>query len=263
VYIWFLRLLVAEIIDETTYTVHLPQFEGPFDLLLFFIQRDELDIHDIPIARITQDFLEYLHHMQRANIELASDFIVTAAQLMKIKAKMLIPRYQVDDQGQPIDPRTELVDRLLLYKAFKDSIEQLQELEEAQTYRIRRGAVLVESEMFKQDSQPEDELYGLTIFQLHRAYQQALLRAQSQRQRPVHVIQPFPYSLEEVKAGVIASLTREPRIDFIRLATQRHDKLYVVFLFLGVLELLQQRRIGLVVGDGYNNFWLTQAFEAA
>jgi len=90
------------------FEVKLPLFEGPFDLLLFFIERDELDIYDIPISKITSDFLEYLHHMERLDVELASEFILVAATLMRIKSKMLLQRPQLDDQGNEIDPREEL-----------------------------------------------------------------------------------------------------------------------------------------------------------
>lgn len=90
-----------------SFEIRLPQFEGPFDLLLFFIERDELDIHDIPIARIANDFFDYMNQMQSMNIELASEFILVAATLMRIKARLLLPRYDKDDQGNEIDPRQE------------------------------------------------------------------------------------------------------------------------------------------------------------
>ena len=93
---------------ELTYTIRIDAFEGPFDLLLFFIERDELDIYDIPIAKITDDFLAYVHTMENLNIDLASEFILVAATLMRIKAKMLIPRKEVDEQGNEIDPRKNL-----------------------------------------------------------------------------------------------------------------------------------------------------------
>ena len=87
------------------FEIKLPLFEGPFDLLLFFIERDELDIHDIPIAQITNDFLDYLHHLEKLNVEVASEFILVAATLMRIKAKLLLPRPVLDEEGNEIDPR--------------------------------------------------------------------------------------------------------------------------------------------------------------
>ena len=102
--------------QKGTFEVRLPLFEGPFDLLLFFIERDELDINDIPISTITNDFLEYIRQLETLNIEVASEFILVAATLMRIKSKMLLPRPQLDDEGNEIDPREELVKHLLAYK---------------------------------------------------------------------------------------------------------------------------------------------------
>ena len=117
-----------------SYTIKLPQFEGPFDLLLFFIERDELDINNIPIAKITEDFLDYIRQMEAMNIDLASEFILVAATLCRIKAKMLIPRKPVDEEGNEIDPREELVARLLEYKKYKSVLEEMREMEEISPY---------------------------------------------------------------------------------------------------------------------------------
>src|SRR3954468_2322331 len=104
---------------QENFEVKLPLFEGPFDLLLFFIERDELDIYDIPISKITNDFLDYVHHLETLNMEVASEFILVAATLMRIKAKMLLPRPQIDALGNEIDPREELIAHLLEYKKYK------------------------------------------------------------------------------------------------------------------------------------------------
>src|SRR5271170_7240553 len=110
---------------EESFEIKLAQFEGPFDLLLFFIERDELEIHDIPIARITDDFLSYIHQMTSLNMELASEFIFVAATLMRIKAKMLLPRYEVDDEQNEADTKEELIRKLIEYKKFKELCEEL------------------------------------------------------------------------------------------------------------------------------------------
>src|ERR1700759_1861879 len=104
---------------DDSFAIKLPQFEGPFDLLLFFIERDELDIHDIPIARITDDFLNYIHQMNRLNMELASEFIYVAATLMRIKAKMLLPRFDAEEEEGGPDSKAELIRKLIEYKKFK------------------------------------------------------------------------------------------------------------------------------------------------
>src|SRR3982750_375244 len=113
----------------STYQIKLPQFEGPFDLLLFFIERDELDIYNIPITRIINDFLTYIHEQESLNIELSSEFILFISTLMRVKARMLLPRKEVDAQGNEIDPRQELVDKILEYKKFKEAAVQMGEME--------------------------------------------------------------------------------------------------------------------------------------
>src|SRR6476661_1316709 len=113
-----------------SFEIRLPQFEGPFDLLLFFIERDELDIQDIPIAGITNDFLDYLQQLTTLNIEVASEFIYVAATLMRIKAKLLLPRPDLDEEGNEVDLKQDLVQKLIEYKRFKDLSEQLRSLEE-------------------------------------------------------------------------------------------------------------------------------------
>ncbi|MFM8437277.1 MAG: segregation and condensation protein A, partial [Candidatus Kapaibacterium sp.] len=119
-----------------TYTVKLPNFEGPLDLLLFFIKRDELDIYDIPIGKITREFLEYIRLMQLFDLELAGEFLVMASTLMQIKVRMLLPK-EVDEKGEEVpgdDPRAELVQQLLQYSQYKEVSREFSEREEAQRY---------------------------------------------------------------------------------------------------------------------------------
>src|SRR5258706_4532020 len=124
---------------QENFEVRLPLFEGPFDLLLFFIERDELDINDIPISKITADFLEYLHRLETLNIEVASEFILVAATLMRIKSKMLLPRPQLDEQGNELDPRDELVKHLMEYKKYKSVVDQFHKMEETELMIDTRG----------------------------------------------------------------------------------------------------------------------------
>ncbi|MFP4528160.1 MAG: segregation and condensation protein A, partial [Candidatus Kapaibacterium sp.] len=116
------------------YNIKLPNFEGPFDLLLYFIKRDEINIYDIPIARITEEFLNYIRLMKIFDLELAGEFVLMAANLMYIKTQMLLPRYK-DEEGEEIeDPRTQLVQRLLEYKQFKEASGEMAEMAEEQRY---------------------------------------------------------------------------------------------------------------------------------
>src|SRR5690606_39830332 len=124
-----------------TYQIKLPQFEGPFDLLLFFIERDELDIYNIPIHQMTKDFLVYIHEMEALNIELASEFILFISTLMRIKAKMLLPRKEIDALGNEIDPRQELVDKILEYKKYKEASAKMAEMEAVRMLMVKRGNI--------------------------------------------------------------------------------------------------------------------------
>src|SRR4029078_2762818 len=125
--------------NQPAYQIKLDQFEGPFDLLLFFIERDELDIYNIPITKITNDFLEFIRETEILNIELSSEFILFISTLMRIKAKMLIPRKEIDEHGNEIDPRQELINKILEYKRFKEASLKMAELEESRMLMIKRG----------------------------------------------------------------------------------------------------------------------------
>ena len=149
-----------------SFEIKLPLFEGPFDLLLFFIERDELDIHDIPISKITRDFLDYLKHLESMNIEVASEFILVASTLMRIKSKMLLPRPQLDEEGNEIDPRDELVRHLLEYKKYKSVLAQLQEMEGAEIEKEKRGNILKEIRHLSELVNVESEMQDLDLYNL-------------------------------------------------------------------------------------------------
>src|SRR5688572_9674494 len=106
---------------NTSYQIKLPEFEGPFDLLLFFIERDELDIYNIPITKIINDIMDYIHKSGELNIEVSSEFILLSSTPMRIKALMLLPRKELDAEGHEIDPRQELVNKILEYKRYKEA----------------------------------------------------------------------------------------------------------------------------------------------
>src|SRR5918994_516207 len=127
--------------NSENYQIKLPQFEGPFDLLLFFIERDELDIYNIPINNIIKDFLEYVHKQENLDIELSSEFILFVSTLMRIKAKMLLPRKELDAQGNEIDPRQELIDKLLEYKRYKEAAARMADMEATRMLMVKRGNI--------------------------------------------------------------------------------------------------------------------------
>lgn len=239
------------------FLIHLPQFEGPFDLLLFFIERDELNINDIPIHKITNDFLDYIQHLERLNIEVASEFILVAATLMRVKAKMLLPRKEMDEQGNEIDPREELVQALMDYKRFKDVVEILKELEGNRSLRYARGNQKKEVEQLIKLLADEAELETITLFKLLKAYQRSMDRYKTKTEKVVHKIDPYKYSIETEREKLTAFIKDKQKASFSEIITTCESKIHAVFIFLGMLELIQMQIISIIIGEGKNNFWLT------
>jgi segregation and condensation protein A len=239
-----------------TFEIKLPLFEGPFDLLLFFIERDELDIHDIPIAKITDEFLDYLKKLEAINIDLASEFILVAATLMRIKAKMLLPRQEVDAQGNEIDPREELVRHLLEYKKYKSVIGELAQLEEQRTNMEVRGNVLNELHGIAQKSDVDMELQDLDLYKLLKVYQKVLVRYEIASKKPIHTVVQYPYTISGQKDFLLLRLQAMPRLSFEEIVLTDQNKIAVIYNFLAILELVQTGLATLHVGLGYNNFWI-------
>ena len=242
-----------------SFEIKLPQFEGPFDLLLFFIERDELDIHDIPIAKITNDFLTYMHDMQPMDIELASEFILVASTLMRIKAKLLLPRYEKDEEGNEIDPRHDLVRQLLDYKQFKAASEELRALEDERMMRFHRGNL--EQELAKynatSDATYAGELNQLTLYRLIATFEKVMSRFEGNQNKVTHTVIQYPQ-----KDYINKTLMKKPQVNFIELFEECTSKLHAVFTFLALLDLIQNRTLLIFMGEGFNNF-VVSTLEAA
>lgn len=241
---------------QENFEVKLPLFEGPFDLLLFFIERDELDIYDIPIAKITSDFLDYIHHMEHLNIELASEFILVAATLMRIKSKMLLPRPQLDEKGNEIDPREELVRHLLEYKKYKSVVDTFQKMEEQELMKEKRGNLLKELKTLAESTNVEAELQDVTVFKLMMVYEKVIKRFEAEKNRPVHQIIQYPYTVEGQKDFLVTELAKRPRLAFTELLERYPSRIGLIFNFLAILDMLALQQISIQVGEGYNNFWV-------
>lgn len=239
-----------------TYTIRIDAFEGPFDLLLFFIERDELDIHDIPIAKITDDFLEYMQTMERLNIDLASEFILVAATLMRIKAKMLIPRKEIDEEGNEIDPRGELIERLLEYKAFKDATEELRQKEETRSFQFPRGNVEVELQALAEEALQDAELESLTLFKLLQAFKRVMERYEEASRHPVHTIVRYAFTVQEEQATILERLYWKPRLAFDDVFAHCQSRIHAIITFLALLEMVNNQAVRMLAGDRINQFWL-------
>ena len=241
---------------QDKFEIHLPLFEGPFDLLLFFIERDELDIYDIPIATITNDFLDYLHHMETLNIEVASEFILVAATLMRIKSKMLLPRPQLDEQGNEIDPREELIKHLLEYKKYKSVIDTFHQMEEAELMKEKRGNIVKELKSLAELSNVEAELQDVDLLKLLTVFEKVLKRQEEEANKPVHQVIQYPYTIDGQKRFILGELDTKPRIAFADLLQGTPSRIGLIFNFLAILEMLASQLLTIQVGEGYNNFWV-------
>jgi segregation and condensation protein A len=239
-----------------TFEIKLPLFEGPFDLLLFFIQRDELDIYDIPISNITNDFLDYLREMEELNVEVASEFILVAATLMRIKAKMLLPRPQLDEEGNEVDPRDELVKHLLEYKKYKSVVEELGQLQDDRMAKNARGNISQELREISKGTDIEAELQDLDLYKLLKVFEHALQKYEDEQNKPVHQVIPYPYTIEGQKNMLLDKLKIKKKVSFADLIKEERSRIVLVYNFLAILELLQSQLIGIVLGEGFNNFWL-------
>ena len=247
---------------QESFEVKLPLFEGPFDLLLFFIERDELDIYDIPISKITNDFLEYIRQMEQLNMELASEFILVAATLMRIKSKMLLPRPQLDEQGNEIDPREELVRHLLEYKKYKSVIESFHKMEEVALMQEKRGNLMKELKVLAESTNVEAELQDVTIYKLMTVFEKILKRLEAEKNKPVHQVIQYPYTVEEQKKYLLDELTKKPRISFTDLIEAYPTRIGVIFNFLAILEMLALQYLTIQIGEGFGNFWISKAETA-
>ncbi|MDI9337936.1 MAG: segregation/condensation protein A [Alphaproteobacteria bacterium] len=238
--------------DKEHYKIKLEHFEGPFDLLLFFIERDELNIYDIPIHKLITDFIDYIHSQEHLNIELSSEFILFVSILMRIKAKMLIPRKEIDASGNEIDPRDELVHVLLEYKKYKQIAFKLSEIANERMQFIKRGNVSAELNDIGEKASEGTEINHLNLFKLMKSFEKIIKR--NQAKKASHTVYKFNYSMEEVGKNLIQLVKEKQQLNFEKLFETVENRLHAVFCFLNLLDFIQQKFIKIYVGEGINNF---------
>jgi segregation and condensation protein A len=227
--------------NNLSYQIKLEQFEGPFDLLLFFIERDELDIYNIPITKITNDFLDHIHQTEKLNIELSSEFILFISTLMRIKAKMLLPR-------------KELVDKILEYKKFKEASVRLAEMEAERMLMAKRGNLLKEMAQIGEEAGEGTEIQTVTMFKLMKAFEKVIQRIQQRNNRPVHTVVQYNYTMEGCRDYMLEMASREKTLSFEKIFEVCENRIHAIFLFLNMLELVQQQFMFILIGEGRNNF---------
>jgi segregation and condensation protein A len=234
------------------YKIKLDHFEGPLDLLLFFIKRDELNIYDIPISKITKEFLEYINLMKMLDLEVAGDFILMASTLMHIKVRMLLPR-EVDEKGEEIDPRAELVRALLEYKRYKEMSDDLAYLESSQRKVSFRGNFSAD----EKTAIPEYEilLRNVTVYDLAKAFKRVL---DGLKQVPVHQIQKINVSIDEQIEYILNLIDNTDEVHFMALVENMKEKIRIIVTFIALLELVKAGRIKLKGSTEFNDFLLTK-----
>ncbi|MFT3700898.1 MAG: segregation/condensation protein A [Agriterribacter sp.] len=240
--------------NTESYQIKLPQFEGPFDLLLFFIERDELDIYDINITKIINDFVHYMHNAGDLNIELSSEFILFVSTLMRIKAKMLLPRKELDAQGNEIDPRQELIDKLLEYKRFKEASAKMAEMEAVRMLMVKRGNVQKEITQIGEEAGEGTEIQTITMFKLMKAFEKVMQRLYDRNHKPQHVVYRYNYTMETSREYMLNMVLQEKTVTFEKIFDVCENRIHAIFLFLSMLELVQQKYMSIITGEGRNNF---------
>jgi len=219
------------------YTIKLLNFEGPLDLLLFFIKRDELDIYDIPIARITKEFLEYIHYMQHLDLEIAGEFLVMAAELMQIKARLLLPPEPGEEEET--DPRTHLVQRLVEYKRFKEMSEEMKKHEDEQMKVCYRGYRSADEHVVEEETS-DDLIRDVTFFDLIASFKFAMDRMPK---KFIHEIEKINVTVEEQITYIEDFFSRRSEATFYEMVKEFKERIRVIITFLALLEVIRSKKL--------------------
>ena len=218
------------------YRVNLDIFAGPLDLLIYLVRKEEVDIYDIPIAHITEQYIKYIELLKELDIDLAGDFLVMAASLMEIKSVMLLPSAEIDedDQSDIMDPRSELVKQLLEYKKFKDAANLLQSSAQERDQRYTRPDAIISG--LKPDSAPELDLEQIGAWDLLEAFD-AMMRATGGMPNYNHIKDDTPIDLYQIE--ILHRLQTEGPMSFHDIFKDKTSKFAMVGLFLAMLELIR------------------------
>lgn len=235
------------------YRVNLDIFAGPLDLLLYLIRKEEVDIYDIPIAKITIQYLQYLDILKQLDIDLAGDFLVLAATLMEIKSAMLLPRADPEQMGQeePGDPRAELIRQLLEYKRFKDAANLLDAAAELHQQRQGRPTNLIQH--LAPEAEPEIDMDQVSIWDLLEAFD-AVCKATGTSKYTGHIRDDTPIDLYQIE--VLHRLQTEGPLTFERIFDTKPNRLIMVGVFLGILELIRGKLIWAEQGENTPQIYL-------
>ena len=241
------------------YKVALSMFEGPFDLLLFLIRKNEVDIYDIPISELIDQYLEYLDLIQEIDLDTAAEFIEMAATLMQIKAKMLLPGPALvgEEAEYEEDPRAELVKQLLTYRQFKEAAEDLKKHEETQHRKLPRQIFPEEKEILKA-AQPDAEEYlqEVSLFDLLLALKQAL---DNMPKITTHVVEKYDVSVDEQRQFIGAKLAKKKKVTFAELLFEVKQRIVAIVTLLAILEMTRTGEIVMRQSEIYGEIFIIRA----
>lgn len=222
----------------TDYAIKLDIFEGPLDLLLYLIKKNEIDIYNIPIALITRQYLDYLDIIKSLNLDLAGEYLVMASTLVHIKSRLLLPVPEdPSDEEEEGDPRSELVRQLLEYQAFKEAAQELSARPILERDVFKRAGALVDDQS-KPDA--DEELVEVSIFELIEAFHQVVSRLENKELLEIDLEK---LSLTEIINDVMERLTREKNLTFEELLGEKKDRRRIVYTFLALLELVKLKMV--------------------
>ncbi len=232
------------------YRVQLEKFEGPLDLLLFLIKKNEVDIYDIPIADITQKYLAYLEIIEFLDLENAGEFVLMAATLIRIKVQMLLPKPEVDEE-EVGDPRAELVQRLLEYQRFKEVAEQLDDLEQTQSSFYQKLNYEFDPAAISSEAQAEGR--EVTLYDLMAVFVDVLKRVPPITQ---HTVERIPVTIEEQSAFILNYLDKRESAPLTDLMTQIKERIILIVTFVALLELVKNKRLQLTQNQPFSEIWI-------
>ena len=235
-----------------SYKIQLEKFEGPLDLLLYFIRRDELDIYDIPISKITEDFITTINEWKRLNMLIAGELIVMASTLMRIKVRMMIPRVELDEDGDMIDPRAELMQRLIDYRRFRNAADILNSMAQERSQHYSRQVDL--PLMDEADGENLNVLFkDVSLFDLAKLFKNAM------DNKPI--LAPFelnkePIKLEKQKEVIFNYFDGDGKLSFNNLLIKLKSRLEVIVTFLAILDLVKEGSCAIIQVDVFSDIQL-------
>ena len=229
------------------YTIKIENFEGPLDLLLYFIQRDKINMYDISINHITKEYLDFIDMMKELNIDIAGEFILMASMLMKIKSRMLLPRYEKERDEELEDPRQELIDRLIEYKKYKYASEEMKEILESSSLKHSKGMI---EEVDDDQINLSDYYKEYSVFDLVVIFNDVINKSSKIDLYQTEIEQ---FTIDDKSNEMIELLNDKKKIIFSKMIEGISTRIEVIVIFLALLELLKNNKVKIIQKDAFSN----------